>query len=183
MFSIDPTLLGYKPAESARLFDSVQTRLSAMPGVVSATYSWSSLLNGWLWTTDFPLPGKPKDQKAESDVLPVGLAFFQTMKIPLLTGREFSQLDLRTAQAVEASMAAQRAETAERLKNGQKKPAGVKPPESGPPIPIIVNELFVEKYCAGMSPVGQYFKPDDEPSTDEPAHPGWEIIGVARNAK
>jgi predicted permease len=183
MFRIDPTLLGYKPAQSAKLFDDLQTRLSTMPGVVSATYSWSSLLNGWLWTTDFPLPGKPKDQKADADVLPVGLAFFQTMKIPLVEGREFNPQDLHRAQASEAKMAAQRAEAAERLKSGQKKSPGSPPSDSGPPIPIIVNEIFVQKYCANMNPLGQRFKPDDEPGADAPSDSGWEIIGVVRNAK
>jgi len=80
-------------------------------------------------------------------------------------------------------MAAQRAEAAERLKNDQKKAPGAKPPNSGPPIPVIVNEVFVQKYCAGRNPLGQHFKPEDEPESGQPSHPGWEIVGVVRNAK
>ena len=182
MFSVDPTLLGYKSADSVHLFGEMQSRFSAMPGVVSATYSWSALLNGWLWRTGFHLPGKPKDEESESDVLPVGLAFFQTMKIPLLDGREFQQADLRRAQATEALMAAQRAAAAARLKTGEKQPPP-KPEDSGPPVPAIVNRAFVQKYFAKANPLGQRFAPNVDPDARGPAHPGWEIVGVVADAK
>lgn len=192
MFSLDPTLLGYKPAESARLFKDVQERLSAMPGVVSASYSWSALLNGWLWRTDFHLPSKPKDERADADVLPVGLAFFETMRIPLIAGRAFGPMDLQRAEVAEAKMDAQRQAAAARLKSGEKRPAPaanaadgglVKPADSGPPIPLIVNQAFVRKYFEGVNPLGQHFAPDDDPEVDAPTHPGWEIVGVVGDAR
>ena len=182
MFSIDPTLLGYKPAESARLFTELQSRLSAMPGVVSASYSWSALLNGWLWRTGFHLPGRPKDEESEADVLPIGLAFFQTMKIPFVNGREFTATDLQRAQATEALMAAQRAAAAARLKSGEK-PLPVKSDDSGPPVPAIVNRAFVQKYFPNDNPLAQHFAPNVDPDSHGPVHPGWEIVGVVADAK
>src|SRR5262249_51766869 len=138
VFGLDPTLLGYKPADSAHLFDQVQSRLNAMPGVRSASDSWSELLNGWLWRTGFELPGKHEDEESQADVLPVGLAFFQTMKIPFVDGRDFTSADLLRAEATEASRAEERAAIAARLKNGEKQPPA-KPGNSGPPVPVIVN--------------------------------------------
>jgi predicted permease len=182
MFSLDPTLLGYKSADSVQLFNQMQSRLSAMPGVQSVTYSWSALLNGWLWRTGFRLLAKPKDEGAEADVLPVGLAFFQTMKIPLIDGREFTTADLLRAQAAEASLAAQRAAAAARLKSGEKQPPA-KPVDSGPAVPVIVNRAFVRKYFPNGSPLGQRFAPTVDPDSPGPVEPGWEIVGVVGDAK
>src|SRR5262249_31009540 len=118
------------------------------------------------------------------DVLPVGLAFFETMKIALLDGREFTQADLNQAQASEAKMAAQRAEIALRLKSGEKAPAGASRPDVGPPVPLIVNQAFVRKYFATVNPLGQRFAPGDDPEdVNSPTQPGWEIVGVVRDAK
>ena len=182
MFSLDPQLLGYKPADSAHLFDQVQSRLSTVPGVVSVTYSWSALLNGWLFRTGFRVPGTPKEDKPEADILPVGLAFFQTMKIPLLDGREFTPVDLLRAQATAASLAAQSAAAAARRKSGEKElPASAA--ETGPPVPAIVNRAFVQKYFPHTNPLGQRFAPEVDPDSPEPVEPGWEIVGVVGDAK
>jgi predicted permease len=183
MFSLDPTMLGYKPADSARLFNEIQDRVRAMPGVVSATYSWSALMNGSLWRTDFHLPGRSKDEPAKADVLPVGLVFFETMRIPLVDGREFGPLDLQRAQAAEAKMDEQRQEAAARLKSGEKRPATAKPADNGPPIPLIVNQAFARKYFPAVNPLGQRFAPDNDPEDDAPSHPGWEIVGVVGDAR
>ena len=51
------------------------------------------------WSTSFHLEGRPKDEEADADELPVGRDFFHTMRISLLAGREFnlnSPIQLRT---------------------------------------------------------------------------------------
>lgn len=187
-FSVDPTLTGYKPAEANRLFRELQGRLSTMPGVMSASYSWRALLGGGLWVTSFHLAGKPKDEMSEADVLPVGQEFFRTMRIAVVDGREFNAVDLERAQGIEAGMAAQLAEAAERLKNGAKADtksnANSAKGASGPPYPAIVNQAFVRKYFAKANPLGQQFgRGEANPEVDEPVHPGWEIVGVVADAK
>src|SRR4029077_20120542 len=64
-FRLDATLIGYQSAQSDAFFRELRDRLSAMPGVMSATYSWRALLGGGLWTTGFHLPGKPKDEVSD----------------------------------------------------------------------------------------------------------------------
>jgi predicted permease len=181
-FSLDPTLLGYKPAESARFFAELQSRLNALPGVQSATYSWSALLNGWSFRTAFHLPGKPRDEQSETDILPVGLAFFETMKIPLIDGRGLTPVDLLRAQAAETSLAAQRAAIAARPKSGEKQPPA-KAEDAGPPIPVIVNRAFVYKYFSRTNPLGQRLTPTVDPDSPGPVEPEWEIVGVVADAK
>ena len=79
-FMVNPRLIGYKPAEIDSFHSELQSRLAAMPGVTSVSYSWRPLLGGGLWTTDFHLPNTPKDQLADADMLPVGSDFFGTMR-------------------------------------------------------------------------------------------------------
>ena len=183
-FSLDPTLIGYQSSQSDSFFRELRMRLSAMPGVTSATYSWRALLGGGLWTTGFHPPGKPKDETADADVLPVGQEFFGTMRIALVEGREFSAADLARAQGIEAVLATERAEAAERLKSGAKPGAAAAKSAGKPPYPAIVNRAFVRKYFATTNPLGQRFgKPESEPEFDEPVSPGWEIVGVVADAK
>ena len=111
-FRLDPTMVGYKNEQSDAFSRELRTRLSAMPGVTSVAYSWRALLGGGLWTTGFHAPGTPKDETSEADVLPVGQGFFQTMRIALADGREFSLEDLARAQEIEAGLALERAEAA-----------------------------------------------------------------------
>ena len=183
-FRMDATLIGYQSAQSDAFFRELRDRLSAMPGVMSATYSWRALLGGGLWTTGFHLAGKPKDEISDADVLPVGQEFFGTMRIALVDGREFNAADLARAQGIEAVMAAERAEAAARLKSGSKPGAVAARAAGKPPYPAIVNRAFVRKYFAGTNPLGQQFgKPEGDSEFDEPQSPGWEIVGVVADAK
>jgi predicted permease len=183
-FRLDATLIGYQSAQSDAFFRELRDRLKAMPGVMSATYSWRALLGGGLWTTGFHLAGKPKDEISDADVLPVGQEFFGTMRIALVDGREFNAADLARAQGIEAVMAAERAEAAARLKSGSK-PGAIAGKSAGkPPYPAIVNRAFVRKYFATTNPLGQRFgTPEGEPEFDGPVSPGWEIVGVVADAR
>jgi predicted permease len=68
----------------------LRNRLSALPGVVSASYSSDALLAGGSSATRVNLPGEPP---FAVDTLAVGPAFFETMRIPLVAGRTFTQAD------------------------------------------------------------------------------------------
>jgi predicted permease len=183
-FSLDPTLIGYKRAEAGRFYRELQSRLTGIPGVLSASYSWRSLLGGGLWTTSFHQPGKPKDEQSDTDLLPVGAEFFKTMRIAVLEGREFNAADFERAQVADAARAAQAEQAAAKLKTGSRpaaSPAVI--PDAGP-VPAIVNQAFVTKYFPNMNPVGQRFGESEANSeTGEAKRPGWEIVGVVGNAK
>ena len=165
LFGIDPTLAGYKDRQAEALYQDLQEQFAALPGVTSVSYSWHPLLGGALWVEDFHQHGTPEHETAETDYLPVGPGFFKTMGIPVKAGRDFTQADFAiSVAAVEANKA--------------RKPA----PEV--PVPVIVNETFVRRYLSNLNPLGQYLEaatPED--STTWPKGPGWQVVGVVRDAK
>ena len=183
-FRMDPTLIGYKAADSDNFYRELQERLAGMPGVMSVSYSWRPLLGGGLWTTSFHLTGKPKDEESDADVLPVGPQFFHTMRIPLLGGREFNGADFAREQRLQAAQEAKEAEEAAKLKAGANAQAKKAPAEDLPPTPAIVNETLVRKYLPAGSPLGQIFGAHEaDPAKDEEKSSGWEVVGVVGDAK
>jgi predicted permease len=158
IFGIDPTLIGYKGPQADSLYRDLQGRLSETPGVRAASYSMMPLLSSGLMITSFHWPGTPQDQDSEADTLGVGPNFFETMRIPFLTGREFNASDFKLAAT------------------------NVGDTPTSAPTPVIVNQAFVEKYLGKENPLGKQFG-QAEASADEPASPGYEIVGVVRDAK
>ena len=158
IFGIDPTLIGYKGPQADSLYRDLQGRLAETPGVKSASYSMMPLLSSGLMITSFHWPGTPHDQDSEADALGVGPNFFETMRIPFLIGRGFSASDFKLSAANDG------------------------PSPTSAPTPVIVNQAFVEKYLGKENPLGKLFG-QAEARADEPANPGFEIIGVVRDAK
>jgi predicted permease len=182
-FRLDPTLLGYSPESADNLYRDLQTRLSSFPGVRSVSYSWTPLLSGWLWTTTFQLPGNPKDKGSDSDMFAAGPDFFQTMGIPLLSGRAFGPRDFEVAQAAAAARAAKQAQAAAELKSGTKSKSPAQPANL-PPVPLIVNHAFVQHYFPNQNPLGlRLAESHSDQERSEQEGPGWEIIGVVADAK
>ncbi|MFZ3245205.1 MAG: ABC transporter permease, partial [Candidatus Acidiferrales bacterium] len=101
LFSVDMTMAGYSTfGDDARVFQldrSLQARLAALPGVTSVSYSMVSLLSGGYMTSDFKFPDAPLSSSFSGDELPVGPDFFETMRIPLLSGRTFTAADFQSS--------------------------------------------------------------------------------------
>jgi predicted permease len=184
-FRIDPTLIGYKGAEVDRFNKDLQSRLAAIPGVTSVSYSWRPLLAGGLWTTDFHMPNTPKDKLVEADMMPVGAGFFATMRIPLQLGRQFNSTDFAEAERVAAVLAQEN----ERVAAGVKGPASVVVEQNKnaaadlAPTPAIVNQAFIHKYLPTTNPLGFHFGGHGAEESNPTATPGWAIVGVVGNAK
>jgi predicted permease len=157
-FDIDPTLAGYKDAQLDSFYRDLQGRLAETPGVQSVSYSRVPLLSNGLLIAAFHWPGTPQDRPSEADMLLIGPDFFKTMQIPFLAGRQFNVSDYELAAS-----------------NSGPKPTAA-------PTPVIVNQMFVEKYLGKESPFGKQFGAitGDEPG---PANPGYEIVGVVRDTK
>ena len=100
LFSINPVSAGYKEPQIRTLYQELQTRLAALPGVTSLSYSSDALLIGNLWTEGVHIEGQDNKTKIESQMLAVGPGFFATMRIPFLSGRAFLQSDLDSKQPV-----------------------------------------------------------------------------------
>lgn len=165
VFSINPTLAGYKPTQIEGLYRDLQERFAALPGVSSVTYSWTSLLGRSEWDTDFHPPGTPDNTKADSDVFPVGPGFFEAMRLPLKTGRNFNSSDFAIQAAREAL------------------PPGKHVDPKSPPLPVIVNETFAKRFFADRNPLGQHLEESLPELPDDVRGPGWEIVGIAGDAK
>jgi predicted permease len=100
-FGLNPALTGYyKDDQLGPLYRELERRLSALPGVTSVSYSSDTLLDGSLWTSDVRIEGRPNKSTVETQMLAVGPDFFETMKIPLMTGRTLTAADADSAHAV-----------------------------------------------------------------------------------
>jgi predicted permease len=100
LFSVDPTLAGYKEWNIQSVYDELDRRLAALPGVVSASYSSDALLDGGLWTSDVHVEGHGPGSTIETQMMATGPDFFETMRIPLVKGRTFRAADMRSKQDV-----------------------------------------------------------------------------------
>jgi predicted permease len=100
LFSISPSLAGYKASRVQELYQNLQVRLQALPGVTSVSYSSDALLDGGLWTQDVRIQGQREKGTVETQMLAVGSDFFETMRIPLARGRTFRTADLHSAEPV-----------------------------------------------------------------------------------
>lgn len=92
---INPALAGYDKTHVQGIYENLQQRLSALPGVVSVSYSSGALLDGGLWTEDVKIEGQTGKQTVDSQMLRVGPRYFETMRMPLLRGRTLELSDIR----------------------------------------------------------------------------------------
>jgi predicted permease len=100
LFSVDPTLAGYKEWNIQNVYDDLERRLVALPGVVAASYSSDALLDGGLWTSDVHVEGQGPGITIETQMMATGPDFFETMRIPVVKGRTFRATDMRSKQDV-----------------------------------------------------------------------------------
>ncbi|HTT63359.1 MAG TPA: ABC transporter permease, partial [Bryobacteraceae bacterium] len=97
LFRLDARKAGHKDPEIAAFYGDLLKRLSAIPGVRSASLSEDSLIEAG---TGLPLSvaGRPGDEA--NRILTVGPAFFETMQIPILRGRDIQERDEPASPAV-----------------------------------------------------------------------------------
>jgi len=133
LFSLNPELAGYKQQKAQEVYDEIERKLAALPGVVSASYSSGAVLDGGLWTTGVRLEGqenegqhaggKEQNDTTETQMLAIGPQYFETMRISILQGRGFRDSDM----------------------------------DSGQPV-AVVNRSFVRKFLTLRYPLGSHFE-------------------------
>ena len=97
LFQVDARKAGHKDPEIASFYANLRRRFIAMPGVRSASLSEGSLLGG---ETGLPIGVAGAPVNDANRILTVGPAFFATMQIPILAGRDFDERDRPGAPAV-----------------------------------------------------------------------------------
>ena len=101
-FRVSPVLNGYEPERSRILFERVESELAAIPGVTGVSAARVPLLAGSNWGTSVSVEGFEygPDIDVNSRFNQVGTAYFSTLGIPLLAGREFTPSDAANAAQV-----------------------------------------------------------------------------------
>jgi predicted permease len=102
LFRIDAASAGYSPDQFTILQSRLQQALERLPGVHAVTFSSTALLSRVRHNKRISVPGRT----AATGPLPIvntnGLAsnFFRAMELPLMIGRDFTELDNATAPKV-----------------------------------------------------------------------------------
>ena len=96
-FTVDPSLNGYAPDRIKRLASTVIERTKTIPGVTDVSMASVPVLNGGSWNSSVTVEGYAarEGENVESYNNTVMPGYFQTMRIPLLLGRDFSERDAR----------------------------------------------------------------------------------------
>jgi predicted permease len=166
-FSVDTMVTEYEGERLGQFVRELRDRFSEIPGVLSVGYTDTPMLRGWLSIKSFHLHGKADEGDSDADVMSVGPGFFQTLRMPMMVGRDFTPPEY----AAIVSEADSRCSNASLWQT---------------PFAAVVNESFVQAYFPKGSPIGQHFGGGDNPEDDSPnkcKDPGWQIVGVVHDAK
>ncbi|HTZ59971.1 MAG TPA: ABC transporter permease [Acidobacteriaceae bacterium] len=93
MLSVDPRVHGYSPERTTQFLEQLRARVSALPGVLSVAATDSAPLNGGHRSDGFHVEGdaNTSSQDPSVELYMATPGYFETMGIPRLAGRDFSQ--------------------------------------------------------------------------------------------
>jgi predicted permease len=96
--------VGYpESAERTTFFTQLLDRARRLPGVISAATSYNVPLGPGGWQNGYHVEGQPPEESGQynfSEVNAISTAYFETMGVPVLRGREFTRQDDESATAV-----------------------------------------------------------------------------------
>jgi predicted permease len=100
--STSPRLAGYQPKQLYPLYREMDQRLNALPGVVSAALAQYTPVSGTSSSSNFSMEGYTPAPGKEMNLfgLAVGPRFFETLGIPVLSGRTIGPRDIPATPAV-----------------------------------------------------------------------------------
>ena len=96
-FQLSPALSGYTNERATQFYTRLLERLRSAPGVKSAGMAGVSILSGSEWDSSMSVEGHQAKDGEDMQAFMNSLSpqYFETMKIPLLEGRDFRQMDIR----------------------------------------------------------------------------------------
>lgn len=94
-FTLDPTSAGYSMAQSGTFYRELENRVTAVPGVRSVAYAARGLMRGVGMKTTLAPQGVvlPRNTFLNTSVNAVTPSYFDTMGMPLLSGRNLERSD------------------------------------------------------------------------------------------
>ena len=151
-FTFDLGGSGYDSPRAHVFLRDLNRRLSRVPGVTDAGYSFMPLLGGGAWGMGFTIEGYHPTPGSFAGSLcnAVSPGYFRLMGIPIVAGRDISEQDDQVLPA----------------------------PEGWPYRVAVVNESFVKKYFKGVNPIGRHIGIGEDPGTKTPI----EVVGVAKDS-
>jgi predicted permease len=97
--NVDTTLAGYDGESVKSFYAALHERLRQVPGVESASLSWSALAGGEAYLRSATVRGSSVPA-ADINVQVVAASFFETMQIDILAGRSIGDFDVDSRSAV-----------------------------------------------------------------------------------
>ena len=97
---VDPHEIGYDEARTTNFYRQLKDRVRALPGVQSATLAYNVPMGNYGESTAITIEGQPTpagQQPPELAFNAVDPSYFETMKVPLLRGRSFTDSDNETS--------------------------------------------------------------------------------------
>ena len=96
-FQVSPDLSGYDDQRAVNFYSQLLERLRSAPGMKSAALAAVPILSGDEWDSSTSVeghrPADGEDMQAFMNALSPG--YFETMRIPILEGRDFTRLDIK----------------------------------------------------------------------------------------
>jgi predicted permease len=101
-FGLNPERSGYDSTRALQLYGRVEEALAAIPGVNGVTSAMVPLLSGDNWGNSVQVQGYPTgpDIDHDSRFNEISTAYFATLGVPLVAGREFTPADHQGATQV-----------------------------------------------------------------------------------
>ncbi|SPE40677.1 conserved membrane hypothetical protein [Candidatus Sulfopaludibacter sp. SbA3] len=95
-FDVSPTMSRYDPKWTADYYRRLHERLSALPGVESQVFAVVPVLEDDEWDNWVTIEGysAKQDERPDPHVQFCSPGYFQTLKIPMLLGRDFNDRDV-----------------------------------------------------------------------------------------
>ncbi|MGC2660128.1 MAG: ABC transporter permease, partial [Bryobacteraceae bacterium] len=101
-FQVSPALNGYDGPRTVHFYNELLDNLRAVPGVKEAGLASDALLSGDEWDSSMSVEGhQAKDgEDMQAFMNAISPAYFRTMGVPLLAGRDFDRRDMKANSKV-----------------------------------------------------------------------------------
>jgi putative ABC transport system permease protein len=157
-FDLSLPWTAYDREKSGRFFQQALERIASLPGAQSAgattVLPLSNENNSRYFTREGRAGDSPKDYTLSNHRL-VSQGYFQTLGVPLLLGRQFSEQDFSDRGAANKDVAV------------------------APPV-VIINQAFARAFFGGQEPLGKRLKMGE--TADSP-FPWMTVVGVVGDVK